>query len=137
MGRVKKIKEIDKSACKLIRQELNKTLETLGKKLGLSISAGNASFSPENATFKLNVATLANDGTVKSKEAESFKNLATLYGLKPEMLNTTFKSYSGESFEIIGLAARSNKYPVLAKNILSGKTQYFKFPVDQIKAYVK
>lgn len=135
MGRVKQIKQIDRASCKRLRDELDKVLAPLGKKLGLSISAGNASFTPENATFKVKIATLGADGTVRNEEAEAFKKSAILYGLKPEMLNTTFKDWGGDTFEIVGLATRSRKYPVLAKNILTGKT--FKFPVEQVLAHVK
>jgi len=135
MGRVAKIKEIDRASCKRLRVEMDKVLIPLGKKLGVDISTGNASYSAENASFKVKVATLGADGTVRDEEAEAFKKNAFMFGLKPEMLNTTFKSFAGDTFEIVGLATRSRKYPVLAKNILSGKT--FKFPVEQIKQHIK
>jgi len=134
MGRVKQIKTIDRASCKRLRDELDKVLAPLGMKLGLDISAGNATFTAENATFKVKIATLSADGTVRDEEAEAFKKGAVLYGLKPEMLNTTFKGWNGETFEIVGLATRSRKYPVLAKD-KSGKT--FKFPIAQVLAQLK
>ena len=132
MGRVKQIKQIDRASCKRLRTEMDKVLAPLGKKLGVSIFAGNASYDATNATFKVKIATLDTDGNVRDERAESFKRSAVLYGLKPEMLNTTFKDWNGDAFEIVGLATRSRKYPVLAKKV--GTESIFKFEVDKVIA---
>jgi hypothetical protein len=135
MARHAKITEIDKDTCRKIRDELNKVLEPFGKKFGLVVHAGNATYSENNAVFKVEVNTVDQDGNAISREAEAFTKNAFVYGLKPEHLNQTFKSFHGESFEIIGLATRSNKYPILAKNLENGKT--YKFPAEQVKALLK
>ena len=135
MARHAKIKKIDKETCKTLREELEKVLEPFGKKFGINASTGSGRFSENNFTLKVEMAVVDSNGNVKNKEAESFKLNAFMYGLKPEHLNQTFKSWTGESFEIIGLATRSSKYPILAKNLETGKT--FKFPAEQVKMMIK
>ena len=132
MARHKQIKTIDKTACKTLRDEMNKVLEPLGKKLGVVIKTGNASYDGGGnyATFKVNINTVSKDGNVVTKEASAFINNAVYYGLKPEHLNQTFSDWNGEKFEIVGLATRSHKYPILAKNNM-GKT--FKFESEMVK----
>lgn len=135
MGRHAKIRKIDKANCKLLRDELEKVLEPFGKKFGLSCSTGSGRFSENSFTLKVEMATIDKDGKVQNKEAEAFRLNAFMYGLKPEHLNQTFTSWNGEEFEIIGLATRSTKYPILAKNLDNGKT--FKFPAEQVKTLIK
>jgi hypothetical protein len=135
MARHAKIKTIDKATCKKIRAELDKVLEPFGRKFGLSVKSGNATYSENNATFKIKIATVDSNGNVQDAEAEAFKMNAFMYGLKPEHLNTTFESWNGETFEIIGLATRSPKFPILATNTKSNKT--FKFTAEQVKALIK
>ena len=135
MGRVVKVKKIDRASCKKLRTELEKILEPFGKKFGIDVKTGSGSFSETSFTLKVEMATISADGKVQNKEAEAFKTNAFVYGLKPEHLNTTFKTWTGEKFEIVGLATRSRKYPILAKNLDNGKV--FKFPAEQVKAFVK
>jgi hypothetical protein len=134
MGRHAKVKQIDRATCRKLRTELEKVLEPFGKKFGISVTTGSGRFSDNNFTLKIEMATVDKDGNVRNKEAEAFKLMASVYGLKPEHLNTSFKTWTGESFEIVGWATRSKKYPILAKN-KEGKT--FKFPVEEVKTLLK
>lgn len=132
---MKQIKRIDKTACHTLRAELDKLLEPFGKQFGISIRTGSGSYTDKTFTLKVEMATVDVDGNVQTKEAESFKLNAFMYGLKPEHLNQTFKSWQGETFEIIGLTPRSHKHPILAKNVDDGKT--YKFSAEHVKTLLK
>lgn len=132
---MKQIKKIDKTVCQTLRSELDKLLEPFGKQFGISIRTGSGSYTDKTFTLKVEMATVDGEGKVQTKEAESFKLNAFMYGLKPEHLNQTFTSWNGETFEVIGLVPRSQKHPILAKNIGNGKT--YKFPAEQVKMLLK
>jgi hypothetical protein len=64
-----------------------------------------------------------------TKEATDFNRFAASFGITKKLGDTFFFRY--ETYEIVGLKPRSSKYPLLAKNISSGKT--FKFPANVAK----
>lgn len=114
----------------VLRERLSE-LQDIEKEYGIKISLGNCTYSDSNATFKLEVSDIGDNGEVMTKEAEDFKRRASLYGLSPKDLGRVIKDpLSGEEYTIIGLKTRSTKYPILAKG-KNGKT--YKFPVDVIK----
>lgn len=121
---------IDRTSIRLLRDEINNALVELGKKHGLQIDAGSASFLPgKNVTFKLECAVIGADGQAASKEAENFKAYCSLYGLRPEQLNGSFV-YNGKRWKIVGCAPRSHKYPILCED-QNGKV--FKLPAHAAK----
>jgi len=123
---------IDRQSVKVLRIKLQSLLDlsALGKELGLSILLGNACFTENQVTFKLNCSLLSKDGTPLDIEAENFKNLAVSYGLKPEDLGRSFYS-QGRSYTIIGLKPRNHQYPILAER-KGGKR--FKFTAEVVKS---
>ena len=87
---------------------------------------GNATCSPTNATFKLNISVIDEDsGKAVSKEAEDFKVRCYQYGLKPD--GKTF-IYASDVYTIEGLKTRSHKYPILCRK--AGAALCTKFTAD-------
>lgn len=115
------------SICNQIRDELNKVLPDIGKKLGISLKMGNGSYTHSTATLKVEAAVLTPDGEAQTKEAIAFKQFATSYGLKPTDLGREFSTMTG-TYKIVGLATRSWKMPILATQ--NGKM--YKFPADVV-----
>jgi hypothetical protein len=116
---------------KALRIKLDTVLAEFAEKEGLGeVSAGHASFSGNNITFKLNISAKDEDGNVITKEAEDFRFCAYRYGLQPDDLGKTFKR-AGETYEIVGCKPRAHKYPILAKSMRNGKV--YKFPADTVK----
>ena len=75
----KAIKQFDKSNLQVLRVEMDKALQAISNKYGITIKAGNASFSGNECTFKVKLNTKGSDGTVITKEAKSwdlYKGLA-------------------------------------------------------------
>lgn len=113
----------DKARLRQLRPQIEAALQDLAEKEQLSISLGSARFTSDNVTFKLELSTVNNDGTVNTKEGEDFKFYASRYGLKPEALGATFR-HAGDVYTIKGCKPRSHKYPILGVNS-NGKTYKF------------
>ena len=126
-----KISTIDRSTCRSLSEEIEKALQPLAEKYGLKITRGNASYGDSNLTLKVNVATVAADGTAVTKEAESFKMNAERFGLHADDLGRTFDC-RGRQVRLIGAKPRSPKYPLLVEEVDSGKV--FKFTAEGVRA---
>jgi hypothetical protein len=124
-----KIKTFEKITLAPLRQDIETVIAGVGQKYGISIKVGGCRYSPENATFKLELATIANDGTVATREAKDFTEYAELFGLKPEQLGTTIQ-FRGESYVVRGLAVKSRRFPVLTQRVSDGK--FFKLQVGAL-----
>lgn len=131
MPKIAKIKQFDKQETRRIGSAIEDALQKVANQFGVCIKRGNGRFSSNNLTLKIEVSLLNANGEVKSRESETFKLYAKVYGLEPTDLGRTFTAWSGKTFEITGLSARSHKYPVFAKNVLTGKG--FKFPAEEVK----
>jgi len=67
-----KIKSFDRPALKALRVSLDSALAKVAAEHGISISAGNISFTSETATIKLNAGVINASGVTVTKEAKDF-----------------------------------------------------------------
>ena len=116
----------DRDSVKLTRGRLEEALKGFGEELGCEVKVGNATFDRDGGycTFKLELAVVGAGGVVQTKEMSSFRQLAVLWGLKPEDLGAEF-SARGEKYRIVGANPKSGKYPIIADRVKDGKS--FKF----------
>ncbi len=98
----------------------------------LKIEVGNASFTESNVTFKVEVALVGKGGEIKTKEAESFKAFASLYGMKAEDFGKSFTT-GGHTYKIVGLKTSRHKLPVVVEREDGRK---FKFGADHTKMFL-
>lgn len=118
----------------LTKDAVRSTLAQLEKALaginlpGFQIKLGRSTYR-DTITTKIEIMPISVDGEVVSKEAVAFKELATIYGLKPEHLGQKVV-VNGTQYEIIGLAHKSHRFPILAKR---GDGKTFKFPAESIR----
>ena len=115
-----KIKSFDAVVLKALRNELNDALKGVADKYGISIEAGNASFGYGHASFKLELATVKDDGTVMSKEANDFLTYCTMLGLKQTDLGREFEVH-GKKYKLKGYRLKSRKFPFIVECINDGK----------------
>jgi len=113
----------------LLRNELEKELEVVGSKFGISFNVNTIRFSNKNMHCKLE-GNLSDNGSNESFLAIEFKEKCHKYGLKPEDLGKTFTS-NDKSFKIIGLKVRNRKYPIIVEDIYTGKS--YKFTENQVR----
>jgi hypothetical protein len=118
------IKQINRATCKTVRNELNAELEALGKRLGLTIHAGNASYSDSSVTFKVECVL---EGVDKGKE--NFERDCRAFGIPASAYKQGF-TYHGQSWVLEGLKPRSPKYPIIASK--HGEKGNYKLPEDAI-----
>jgi hypothetical protein len=113
-----------------IRDDIIDALKSVGEKHGVSITSKGASFNTMNASLKLEIAVIGDGGVVENKERTNYTLYCRSYGLLPEWLDKTFVS-GQDTYQIVGLAIRRSKNPVVVKRVPDGKT--FIFPDHLVK----
>jgi len=126
---------IDKPLLKTLREEINAALAEVAKKHGLTIAAGNASYDPSGtATFKLNIAAIADNGKAITPEAVRFSQFATMIGLAPEHLGREF-THGAFTYSITGLKPDIyGKMPIIVERKGGGS---FRMATEAVKAALK
>ena len=109
-----------KESLRAIRPRIEEQLKHLEAELGIKIRVGNASFSANNATFKLELTSINEDGSVVPREEAQFLEFCAAVGLKREDLGKVI-AYAGNAYKITGLNLRSAKYPIMVKRVTDGK----------------
>ena len=125
-----KISTIDRQALTLLRPRIQDALRQLGEELGLELVPTSGKYGGATGQLTLEIRTRAEDGTVVTREAESFKRWAESFGLRAGDLGRTFSS-GGDRYRITGLNPGAPRRPVHAVNVFSKKT--FVFPVDVVR----
>ena len=116
-----KIDSFDRTNLRLISVDLQAVLASVAAKYGITFSYRGARFLADNATFKIEAATIGSGGVANTRERDNFKLYASMYGLKDTDLDREI-SYAGKKYVIIGLNTRRQKYPIVAKRVEDGKT---------------
>ncbi|KKM81366.1 hypothetical protein LCGC14_1330470 [marine sediment metagenome] len=102
-----KITEFNKPTLIALRTDIDAALDAVGAKHGISIKAGSARFTGDNATFKLECALLNSEGIAESKE------LVALKECYPELVNKSISRGRKLHGTIIGYNPRAQQYPFL------------------------
>ncbi len=119
---------IDRTLLRLLREEIDAALKPIGEKFKLAISWEKASFSPQNATIKLQASVLNEEGIAETQTRSDFKKYAIMFGLKPEWLDKSFSDFSGHVYVISGLSMRSRKAPVIGES----RGKEWKLPIAMV-----
>ena len=98
-----KIESFNPQNLKALRAEMDEALKSVAAKYGVAIRTGNARYTAENTTFKIDISTVSN-GVVIDKSAADFTRYCGGYGLKPEHLGAAI-TFNGERYTIKGLAS--------------------------------
>ena len=111
-----RITTFDNNNLKGLRVEMDLALRAISNKYGITIKAGNASFSGNECTFKVKLNTQGSDGTVITKEAKSwdlYKGLANgpLDGLSHLNIGDTIY-IQGSPYILSGYNTRARKAPI-------------------------
>lgn len=95
------------AVCKKLRTDIDRDLAALGEKHGLKIHAGNASYTENSVTFKVECLL---DGF--DKQADDFGKSCFLFDLSEDAYGKHFK-FRGQTYALVGLKPRSPKYPII------------------------
>ena len=107
-----------------VRLRMNALLSDLGTEFGAELIVGRISYTDNTATIKVEMSTLDETGEAITKEAEDFRLSAHVYGMSPDDLYKKFK-HAAENYMLIGCSPRSRTYPILCKNLNTGKISKF------------
>ena len=129
-----KITQFNRQECRRLSDAIEQAIKKIGDEFGVHIKRSSGSFTDANYKMKWEASVINENGEIRSREAEDFKTQARLYGLQETDLGKTFSDWTGRKFEITGLTPRRSKYPILAKDVNTGKV--FKFPIEQIKLHL-
>ena len=125
------ITEFNRTNLPVLRMAMAASLAAIESQYGIKITVGNARFLADNATFKIEMATIGTAGVANTRERDAFKREAVLYGLKPDDLDKEI-TYGGQRYIIKGLNTRRSKYPIVATRVRDGKT--ILLTVDGVKS---
>ena len=112
----------------------------LAKKYGIAFKVGNASYSPIDASFKLEMALVGDvngktpEEIQKEKAKAEFATHAPMFGLEADDFGAVI-SIHGEEFEIVGIKPNSPKNRYLGKKI--GTNTVYKLPASLVESQLK
>ena len=118
------MKRIDRPTCRLLLEEVAATLAPLALTHDLVVSEPRGRFSPTSLKVTLTLSVKDEAGVAQEPTRTAFSALASLYNLRPEWLDQTF-DYRGRRFKVLGLNSRARKMPVIAKDVVSGRSYKF------------
>lgn len=122
---------MDKQAARKIREAVEAALAAVQKEHGFKINGTRMTYSADGAfTMKIEGGIVSADGSVVTKEAAAFSQLATVYGFKPEHLGAVFV-VMGKSYKIAGIKTRSGRRPVIGTDVSTGKSYVFETAMVQ------
>ena len=122
-----KITTFNTNSLTKMRSEMLKNFEALEKKYGIKFNVGRMTYSHDNFSAKVTCSLVSNDGTVLTAEAKNLMDYGKMSGLNDDVkLNKKFY-YSGQHFKVVGLATRSQKFPVICEDVNTGKS--YKLPI--------
>lgn len=122
------MKTLERSTVKDLSADIQAALQAVALKHGVKFTPKGCSFSPSNATFRIEAAVIGDGGVAETRERTDFTNYATQFGLKPEWLDKSFL-HGAHNYVIVGLATRKSK-PVLATKLGTDRT--YMFPANTV-----
>lgn len=129
------ITTIDRDTARILSEECAVALHAVASKYGLELvrKAGTFGARELNVKFQLRSAEVGDGGVTITRESQTFKSLAPIYGLSPDDLGREFTTSNGR-YKITGLVPRRGKYPIQAVCVVTGKG--FKFSADTVKLHL-
>ena len=123
---------MDREKIKMIRGEIEKALNEMGQKFGLTFSLGTITFTEDDLKVQIRGISTENGGkSAMELDWDRFK------GRYPELarveIGAQFRNDKGV-YQIVGLKPRNRKYPVIAKRLSDGKQ--FKFSPYSVSVYM-
>ena len=108
---MKKIESFNKPQIVQLRNEIDKALDRVANKYGITISAGNCTFSGNEANFKLKLNTIGEGGTVITRESQMWD----LYKGRTQCSHLSIGDeiqLQGNTYILSGYNTRAKKAPI-------------------------
>lgn len=115
---------ITRDPLKALRIEIDQALQHIGTKYGVTLESGNATFTDQRATIKLEATVVGG----MSEEAERYDLMAPLLGLPPR---GSLVALGGTKYVTTGLKSRGKNRVQIAR---VGDDKVFVCPVERLAA---
>ena len=122
---------IDAKLIRKLRVSIDKAIADLGKEHGVILETGNASYSDNNFTIKVEGSQMVGDN-VMTKEAVAYRHNSMHEQTGLELFERF--TYNRMWFKVTGYRTRASKRPILCHNQTTGKDHVF--PISMVKRLV-
>ena len=109
------IKQFNRANIKGLRNEIDEALSSVASKYGITISAGNCSFSGNEANFKLKLNTIGEGGFVITRESASWDVYKSRTNCQHLNVGDTI-TIQGNPYTLTGYNTRARKAPIQFKD---------------------
>lgn len=113
----------DSNGTTIFMNDVKKAMEELAAKHGVTLAKHTARYGGDHLNISLTMETVGESG-VSDAAKKRWARTEWMDGLHPDMFGRNFTA-NGDTFEVVDLAPRSPKYPVLAKKV--GTDKIYKF----------
>jgi len=121
----KQMNNIGRQELVVLREKINDALKPLGQQFGLTLAATNGTYADTWGTFKLEIATTDTAGNKVTKESAEYLDMCKYSDTwNADWLFQIFV-VQGVEYKITGWSRRSTKYPLLARNVSTGRGHKF------------
>ena len=110
-----KISNFSRANIKGLRNEIDEALDQVAKKYGITIKAGNCSFSGNEANFKLKLNTIGEGGTVITRESQMWDLYKSRTQCSHLSVGDTI-TIQGTPYTLTGYNTRAKKAPIQFKD---------------------
>ena len=128
---MKKIESFNKPQIVQLRSEIDNALNSVAKKYGITISAGNCSFSGNEANFKLKLNTIGDGGTVITRESKMWDLYKSGTNCSHLNIGDTI-TIQGNSYTLSGYNTRARKAPI---NFTDSRGNGYKCSIAMLNMY--
>jgi len=128
---MKKIESFNKPTIVQLRSSIDKALDQVAKEYGITISAGNCSFSGNEANFKLKLNTIGEGGTVITRESQMWD----LYKSRTNCSHLSIGdkiTIQGNTYTLSGYNTRASKAPI---NFTDSRGNGYKCSIAMLNQY--
>jgi hypothetical protein len=122
---------IDRQLLRILRDSIDKAIADLGEEHGVILETGNATFSDNNFTLKIEGSQMVG-GNVMTKEAVAYRT----YRMHEQTGLELFEEfpYNRMRFKVTGYKTRAKKRPIVCHNLDTGADHVF--PTSLVKRLV-
>lgn len=126
-----KIETFNKPQIVQLRSEIDKALDRVAKEYGITISAGNCSFSGNEANFKLKLNTIGEGGTVITRESKMWNLYKSRTNCSHLNVGDTI-TIQGNPYTLSGYNTRAKKAPI---NFTDSRGNGYKCSIEMLNMY--
>ena len=126
-----KIETFNKPQIVQLRSEIDKALDRVAKEYGITISAGNCSFSGNEANFKLKLNTIGEGGTVITRESKMWNLYKSRTNCSHLNVGDTI-IIQGNPYTLSGYNTRARKAPI---NFTDSRGNGYKCSIEMLNMY--